>query len=279
MSLMKHIAEGQRKFYSFRSVSFVLKILIVVILLVGNVTTAQTGSGKQPGKEKEDRLQWKRPRFEERRHERNAMVVNQIQRGSIPIKDRNVLKAMRLVPRHLFVPKPLQAVAYADRPLPIGSGQTISQPFIVAYMTEALNLQPGEKVLEIGTGSGYQAAVLSEITPNVFSIEIIKELGRESSQRLNSLGYKTIKVKFDDGYHGWEEHAPFDAIIVTCAAGHVPPPLVAQLKSGGRMMIPVGGVYDIQMLTKVIKNEDGELRTRQLIPVRFVPMTGKSLKK
>ena len=274
---METIVKRQLSFTLLRKTLCFLRILVVVMLFsVEDVTTAQNHSEKEPDKNQEGHVQWKRPRFADRRQDRNAMVVKQLQGGSIAIKDKKVVRAMRSVPRHLFVPKPLRGLAYADRPLPIGSGQTISQPFIVAYMTETLNLGPGDKVLEIGTGSGYQAAVLSEITPHVYSVEIIKKLGRETNQILKELGYETIKVKLDDGYHGWEKYAPFDAILVTCAAGHVPPPLVKQLKPGGRMIIPVGGVYDVQMLIKVTKSENGEIRSRQLIPVRFVPMTGKT---
>ena len=224
-------------------------------------------------------LKWNRPTFADRQSDRNNLVVNYIQKASPPITDSKVLRALRSVPRHLFVPKPLRSVAYADRPLPIGSGQTISQPYVVAYMTEMLSLAPGDKVLEIGTGSGYQAAVLSEITPEVYSIEIIETLAFKTEKLLDRLGYKTIKVKSGDGYYGWKENSPFDAVMVTCAAGHVPPPLIQQLKPGGRIVIPVGSPYDVQMLLKVTKDLDGNLKTRQLIPVRFVPMTGKSQNK
>jgi len=200
------------------------------------------------------------------------MVLNQISaRG---VDDLEVLEAMEHVPRHEFVPDYYLRDAYRDSPLPIGYGQTISQPYIVAYMTALLELNPGDYVLEIGSGSGYQAAVLSELTPYVFTIEILAALGAEAAQRLASLGYDTIEAKVADGYYGWEENAPFDAIIVTCAAGHIPPPLIEQLKSGGRMVIPVGPVYDVQYLILVTKNEEGEIRSERLLPVRFVPMTG-----
>jgi protein-L-isoaspartate(D-aspartate) O-methyltransferase len=200
------------------------------------------------------------------------MVLNQISaRG---VDTLGVLEAMEHVPRHEFVPEHYLRDAYRDSPLPIGYGQTISQPYIVAYMTELLDLNPGDYVLEVGSGSGYQAAVLSELTPHVFTIEILEALGAEASERLASLGYDTIEVMVADGYFGWEENAPFDAIIVTCAAGHIPPPLIEQLKSGGRMVIPVGPVYDVQYLILVTKNEEGEIRSERLLPVRFVPMTG-----
>jgi protein-L-isoaspartate(D-aspartate) O-methyltransferase len=179
------------------------------------------------------------------------------------------------VPRHLFVPEQYRNAAYADRPLPIGSGQTISQPYIVALMTAKLNIKPGDKVLEIGTGSGYQAAVLSEITPHVFSVEILEPLARKAKRRLSELGYDVITVRIGDGYYGFKEHAPFDGIIVTCAAGHIPPPLLNQLKKGGTMVVPIGGVFEVQRLTLVTKDEQGEITTKALMPVRFVPMTGK----
>lgn len=202
---------------------------------------------------------------------RKQMVEEQIEaRG---IKDSLVLAAMMKVPRHLFVPEMYRSQAYEDHPLPIGYGQTISQPYIVAYMTEALGLEGGEKVLEIGTGSGYQAAVLAEIADSVFTIEIIPELAESARERLKNLGYKNVFVLCGDGYRGWPEHAPFDAIIVTAAPDHIPEPLVEQLKVGGRMVIPVGRVY--QELFLVVKTERGVER-RPLLPVRFVPMTGEA---
>ncbi|MEJ2048118.1 MAG: protein-L-isoaspartate(D-aspartate) O-methyltransferase [Dehalococcoidia bacterium] len=202
------------------------------------------------------------------------MVQTQIIQRSPSIGDSEVLEAMRQVPRHLFVPWSLKRMAHEDHPLPIGHGQTISQPYIVALMTEALQLQANSKVLEIGTGSGYQAAVLSELTPQVFTMEIITPLANEARERLQKLGYHTVKVRAGDGYFGWPEQGPFDGIIVTCAAGHIPPPLIAQLRQGGRMVIPVGGVYQVQRLMVVTKEPDGRVRTSELLPVRFVPMTG-----
>jgi protein-L-isoaspartate(D-aspartate) O-methyltransferase len=217
---------------------------------------------------------WTPPRFSEYHRKRSLMVQSQMIHRSPGVRDRAVLEAMRQVPRHLFVPRSLKRLAYADHPLPIGHGQTISQPYIVALMTEALEMKPGAKVLEIGTGSGYQAAVLSELTPRVFSMEIIGALGNEAQERLQNIGYSTVKVRVGDGYFGWPEEAPFDGIIVTCAAGHIPPPLIAQLREGGRMVIPVGGVYQVQRLVVVTKDNQGKVRTRELLPVRFVPMTG-----
>ncbi len=222
-----------------------------------------------------DTLEWHRPRFTEREDERRRLVNTLQSRENID--DNEVLQAMRNVPRHLFVPESRRNRAYENTPLPIGHGQTISQPFIVAFMTEMLDIEPGDKVLEIGTGSGYQAAVLSELTPKVFTIEIIEPLGKTAFERFEELDYRTIKTKTGDGYFGWEEHAPFDAIIVTAAAGHIPPPLVEQLKPGGIMAIPVGNPYQPQVLVRAEKQENGKMRTRRLLPVRFVPMTGKAL--
>ncbi len=196
------------------------------------------------------------------------MVRNQIEgRG---VSDAAVLDAMRKVPRHLFVPESLRSVAYDDSPVPIGSGQTISQPYIVAYMTEAVRPSAGQKVLEVGTGSGYQAAVLAGIVERVYTIEIIRELGQSAAQRLENLGYPNVEVKVGDGYFGWEEAGPFDAIVVTAAAEYIPPPLVDQLKDGGRMIIPVGSPFMVQMLMLVEKRGD-EVTTKSLLPVRFVP--------
>jgi len=217
---------------------------------------------------------WTPPGVFEFQEERAHMVQTQMVQRRPAIRDTSVLEAMRQVPRHLFVPRSLKRLAYADHPLPIGHGQTISQPYIVALMTEALEMKPGAKVLEIGTGSGYQAAVLFQQTPSVFTMEIIGALGNEAQERLQKLGYSTVKVRVGDGYFGWPEEAPFDGIIVTCAAGHIPPPLIAQLREGGRMVIPVGGVYQVQRLMVVTKDNQGKVRTRELLPVRFVPMTG-----
>lgn len=213
------------------------------------------------------------PVFSERQEERELMVEQQIARRGV--LDEGVLRAMRAVPRHLFIPDQFSLEAYEDHPLPIGYGQTISQPYVVAYMTELLELEAGDRVLEIGTGSGYQAAVLAEITPEVYTVEIIEPLGEQAKLRFEELDYEFVSVKVDDGYYGWEEYAPFDAIIVTAAAGHIPPPLVKQLKPGGRIVIPLGQPYSIQILMLVLKGRDDTVTTRQLMPVRFVPMTGK----
>jgi len=186
----------------------------------------------------------------------------------------NVIASMDKVERHLFVPADLASSAYLNRPLPIGYGQTISQPYIVALMTEVMRIGAGDKVLEIGTGSGYQAAVLAEITKSVYSIEIIKPLGEQAGERLKTLGYRNVETRVGDGYYGWPEAAPFDAIIVTAAVSHVPPPLIKQLKPGGRIVIPLGTQFMTQYLMLVEKQQDGSVRTRQILPVRFVPLTG-----
>ena len=199
---------------------------------------------------------------------REEMVKLQIEtRG---IKDQATLAALRKVPRHLFVPKSIMDDAYDDRPLPIGYGQTISQPYIVAYMTEIVKPKPDHRVLEIGTGSGYQAAVLSEIVKEVYTIEIIDTLGSQARNRLSKLNYKNITVKTGDGYYGWKEKSPFDAIVVTAAAEHIPPPLIEQLKEGGRMIIPVGSPFMVQQLM-VVEKKAGKIRTTSMMPVRFVP--------
>jgi protein-L-isoaspartate(D-aspartate) O-methyltransferase len=217
-------------------------------------------------------VEWSRPRTAERRKDRQDMVEYQIRRRGD--WSDSVLAAMRNVPRHWFVPGSEQGAAYADRPVPIGHGQTISQPYIVALMTEVLALGAGDKVLEVGTGSGYQAAVLNELTPNVFSVEIIEPLADRAAETFKARGYDAIRTKHADGYFGWPEHAPFDAIIVTCAASHVPPPLIQQLKPGGRMCIPVGGPFWNQRLLLITKEPDGTTRSKNLLPVSFVPMTG-----
>jgi protein-L-isoaspartate(D-aspartate) O-methyltransferase len=190
-----------------------------------------------------------------------------------PVFGARVMAAMAKVPRHRFVPAPFSPLAYANRPLPIGHGQTISQPYIVALMTDLLDPKPGDAVLEIGTGSGYQAAVLAELVHRVYSIEIIEPVGKNAAALLQQLGYRNIETRIGDGYDGWPERAPFEAIIVTAAAPRVPPALVAQLKPGGRMVIPVGGEGEVQFLQVMVKQADGSISTQRSLPVRFVPLT------
>jgi protein-L-isoaspartate(D-aspartate) O-methyltransferase len=225
---------------------------------------------------------WRPPRTRsarERADDREEMVLRQIESpgwSRNAVVDTAVLRAMRTAPRHVFVPRDLARQAYNDTPLPIGHGQTISQPYIVAVMTELLELTPASSVLEIGTGSGYQAAVLAHITPHVYTIEILEPLATGAAAILSREGYDDIQVRHGDGYYGWPEAAPFDAIIVTCAAGHLPPPLWEQLKPGGRIVIPIGGAYSVQRLVVAEKTDEGKRRTRAVMDVRFVPMTGRS---
>jgi protein-L-isoaspartate(D-aspartate) O-methyltransferase len=193
--------------------------------------------------------------------------------GDDPFNDE-VLATIGRVERHRFVPPGQAAHAYENRPLPIGHGQTISQPYIVALMTELAEPDADDVVLEVGTGSGYQAAVLAELVDHVYSIEIIEALATSARERLQRLGYDNVTTRLGDGYYGWEAHAPFDAIIVTAAASHVPPPLIEQLKPGGRMVIPVGAQFMTQLLLLLEKGDDGEVVTRQIGAVRFVPLTG-----
>lgn len=188
--------------------------------------------------------------------------------------DPAVLEVMATIPRHEFVPDRVRDLAYTDQPLPIGYGQTISQPFIVAMMTDLLAVEPGDTVLEIGTGSGYQAAVLSPLAGAVHTIEIVPQLGDTAGAVLDDLGFENVAVRVGDGYYGWPDAAPFDAIIVTAAASHIPPPLVQQLRPGGRMVIPVGGPFAVQQLMLLERQADGGVVSRQIMPVRFVPFTG-----
>lgn len=221
----------------------------------------------------QDTVTWTKPRFSERREERLELVRTGVEQQGVT--DPAVLEAMRNVPRHLFMGEGQRPLAYRNTALPIRGGQTISQPYIVAFMTQLLELSETDKVLEIGTGSGYQAAVLSEITPFVYSIEIVEELGKQARERFDRLGYGTIETMIGDGYAGWEEHAPFDKIIITAAAPEIPQPLLDQLSPGGDLVMPLGREGGIQMLVKVSKTRDGEISEKSVIPVRFVPMTGK----
>lgn len=207
---------------------------------------------------------------------REGMVRTQLKTRDIT--DKQVLEVMGKVPRHLFVKPVLRRQAYKDSPLPIDEGQTISQPYIVALMTQHLELKGGEKVLEIGTGSGYQAAVLAHLADKVYSIEIRENLAKKAAETLSSLDYNQVQVKWGDGYFGWEEHAPFDAIIITCAANHVPPPLLKQLKEGGKLILPLGSTLYFQTLTLITKKK-GKPKVRQILGVTFVPMVGEVQKK
>lgn len=234
-----------------------LAAAVIAILMLTRVGERDSSSAEHPS---QDPFHGKRI----------AMVRDQIEaRG---ITDPATITAMRQVPRHEFVPSDRTDEAYQDHPLPIGYGQTISQPYIVGLMTELLQLTPSDRVLEVGSGSGYQAAVLAEIVDSVYTIEIIEDLARTSRARLKRLGYSNIQLRNADGYYGWPDQAPFDAIIVTAAAEHIPPPLISQLKNGGRMVIPVGHPFFVQNLVLVEKH-DGSISTRSLIPVRFVPLT------
>jgi protein-L-isoaspartate(D-aspartate) O-methyltransferase len=215
--------------------------------------------------------------------ERSAMVklvqreLQGIHRGTeIPTPDARVLAALATVPRHEFVSPDWRRHAYENRPLPIGHGQTISQPLIVAYMTELLECAEGSRVLEIGTGSGYQAAVLAQLGARVHTIEIVAALGEAARERFKRLGYARVETRIGDGYDGWKEAAPFDGIIVTAAANHIPPPLLEQLKPGGRMVIPLGNPFGTQHLVVVRKDDSGRVTTRKVLPVRFVPLTGRA---
>ncbi len=207
---------------------------------------------------------------------RKQMVEQDI--GGRGVSDPAVLRAVRSVPRHLFVDPNYRDRAYGDYPLPIGEGQTISQPYIVAFMTELLELKPTDRVLEIGTGSGYQAAVLAMIVKDVYTIEIVKPLADRARTLLADLGYRNVTVKAGDGYQGWREHAPFDAIIITAAAEQIPPPLIEQLREGGRLVVPVGETHSFQTLILATKRA-GRLDMKEIVPVSFVPMTGEVEKK
>ena len=217
------------------------------------------------------------PFFEARQRMVAEVVDDVVETASQLGRDRlnpRVLDALRSVKRHEFVPPENRSRAYKNRPLPIGHGQTISQPYMVAIMTDLLDLNAGDKVLEVGTGSGYQAAILAKLVDRVYSIEIVSPLGNEAARRLKRLNIDNVDVRIGDGYYGWKEQAPFDAIIVTAAGSHIPPPLIKQLKPGGRMVVPVGSKFMTQELLLVEKNSEGDVTTRQLLPVIFVPLTG-----
>jgi protein-L-isoaspartate(D-aspartate) O-methyltransferase len=242
-----------------------------------DATATATASHPEIATQPETTTRPHRPRTADRAAERADMVRTQI--AARGIKSPAVLAAMGDVPRHWFVPASYAGLAHDDRPLPIGHSQTISQPYIVALMTEALDLKPGNKVLEIGTGSGYQAAVLAELTDQVYTIEIVEPLAQRTIELLREKGYDTIHVRTGDGYRGWPEAAPFDAIIVTCAPDEPPPELLRQLAVGGRMCIPVGGAWLGQELILLTKRSDGTIKRETLAPVSFVPMTGEAQKR
>ena len=292
MMLEEHPAARKRITYGLLLMLTLLGLLIILFRfnMAGGPNAILAAPDKElhgePNKSPEQRLEdpndpndkrlirplHKHPAFAERLNERARMVSRQIEARAV--KDPNVLKAMRVVPRHAFVRATEQRYAYIDRPLPIDMDQTISQPYIVAFMTEALKLTHDSKVLEIGTGSGYQAAVCAEIAQKVYTIEIVEELAMSAKKRLKELGYPNVFVKAGDGYFGWPEHGPFDAIIGTAAAGRIPEPLVKQLKPGGRMILPHGSPRGFQYLVLITKDKDGKLNRSNVMPVRFVPMIG-----
>jgi protein-L-isoaspartate(D-aspartate) O-methyltransferase len=239
-------------------------IMVVVALVGGIVPGVQVQAG-------EEQFRAQRERLITEIEADVKLTSERIGRKSLaPL----VMDAMRQVPRHEFVPDEQKPNAYDNRPLPIGYGQTISQPYIVAIMTDLADVTAGKTVLEVGTGSGYQAAVLAACGAQVYTLEIIPELARQAQEPLRRLGYANVAVRTGDGYYGWPEQAPFDAILVTAASSHIPPPLIAQLKPRGKMVIPVGGPFMTQQLMLVEKAEDGKITTRQLLPVAFVPLTG-----
>jgi len=264
--------ESKKPVESEKEIAMRFKTTYLLIFAVATgLFLSRSASSNEPNQTETNRQpDWKHPRSNERLDDREKMV--KVIRDRYSFGNEAVLSAMLNVPRHWFVPKITQVLAYADRPLPIGHGQTISQPFIVAFMTGLLELTPKMKVLEIGTGSGYQAAVLSEFTPNVYTIEILAPLAKRAQAQLSKRGYNTIKTKLGDGYKGWPEYAPFDAIIVTCAPDHIPQPLLDQLKPNGKIVIPVGEEGYVQDLLLVTKKTDGSLEKKSMMPVRFVPL-------
>jgi protein-L-isoaspartate(D-aspartate) O-methyltransferase len=241
-----------------------------VLALIGAATPAGAGTAQAQG---QDAFELQRKRMVE---EIAALTrETRVDTGRASLSER-VMGAMAKVPRHEFVPALERRNAYANRPLPIGRGQTISQPFIVALMSDLMEVKPGDRVLEIGTGSGYQAALLAELAGTVYTIEIVEPLAREAAERLKRLGYRNVMTRTGDGYQGWPEHAPFDAIMVTAAPREVPQPLMDQLKPGGRLVVPVGGQAAGQSLLLIGKQPDGKISRRTILAVRFVPLTDKS---
>ena len=267
-----HKKRSQRR----RSPSLYLRFALISFTLL-SPACAQEAQKPQSQPETENQTT-KTESQDERWTVQRQTLVNDLRSGRYRIKSDKVLAAMGKTPRHEFMPDDVRNLAYADRPLPIGHNQTISQPYIVAFMTEQLEPEAHERVLEIGTGSGYQAAVLSELVKEVYTIEIVEPLAKSATETLERLDYQNVHVKAGDGYQGWPEHAPFDAIIVTCAPNAIPEPLVEQLKEGGRMIIPVGPVGGVQELYLLEKKND-KVSQKAVLPVRFVPMTGKASKK
>ena len=275
--------ETERRWFQTAAWVAVLGLLVAGLYYAGTLNgDAPKGGGKKTAASRPSAtrpaasrpaIKWSPPRFKARQSERDAMA-RVIRRYGLT--DTAVLKAMSNVPRHEFVPTQYSSLSHADRPLPIGYGQTISQPYIVAEMTRRLQLKPDSRVLEIGTGSGYQAAVLTELTPHVYTIEIVKPLADLAKGRFNRLGYHVVKTLHADGYYGWPGDVKFDAIIVTCAAGQVPPPLLKQLAPGGKMVIPVGGPFATQSLMLIEKSKAGRIRSRSIMAVRFVPFVRKA---
>jgi protein-L-isoaspartate(D-aspartate) O-methyltransferase len=255
---------------------FVIAAITVPLLIPPDDSAAQDAGPTKKDAAREARSRPEPPAAQQFVKQRHGMVERTIERpwdGRTPVNDKVVLDAMRTVPRHVFIPRDMRRSAHADSPLPIGHGQTISQPYIVALMTELLELTPESKVLEIGTGSGYQAAVLAHLTPHVYTVEIIKPLADRAARTLREQGYTEVHSRRADGYFGWEEEAPFNAVIVTCAAGHLPPPLWQQLKPGGRIVIPIGGPHELQRLIVITKTPEGKRRSKAITAVRFVPLT------
>lgn len=255
---------------SFIKGGFQLKILAIFLIVSTLISSDSEKQTPQNNLAQSRAIEFRNP--QKMASQRERMVETQIKRRGI--KNIDVIRSMMTVQRHLFVLKKYIKEAYDDHPLPIGYGQTISQPYIVAFMTEIVEVDSGSIVLEIGTGSGYQAAVVAEIVDSVFTIEIVEKLGVSAAKRLKDLQYNNIKTKVADGYYGWHEHAPFDAIIVTAAAEHIPPPLIKQLKDGGKMIIPVGHPFFVQNLILVEKKK-GQVYSKNMMPVRFVPLRGK----
>lgn len=254
---------------SDRSERVALRLALLGLLSIGSCDwTAQQSSSDKPNNSGESA----ETEMDDYEQHRKRMISRHL--AARDITDDRVLKAMESVPRHLFVPAHLRDQAYRDSPLPIGSGQTISQPYIVALMTQLAQPQPGDIALDVGTGSGYQAAVLAELVEQVFSIEIVQPLADEAAKRLAQLGYDDVQVRHGDGYEGWKSEAPFDLIVLAAAPDHVPPELIKQLAGGGRMVLPVGDRY--QKLIVLEKDDEGNVTRKEIAPVRFVPMTGKA---